>query len=185
MRLVQAFAGAVQHVRRGMRRTIGGAMKKLWAPWRKGYVEGGAPEGCIFCAKVNARDDEKQHLLRRGKTCFSMLNKFPYNGGHLMVAPFRHVGGLDGLDAGELAELMTMVRDSVALLKRTLNPDGFNIGINLGRAAGAGVEDHVHVHVVPRWNGDTNFMPVTAGTKVISHALDEMYARLAGEEKSF
>jgi ATP adenylyltransferase len=109
-----------------------------------------------------------------------MLNLFPYNGGHLMIAPFRHVADLDGLDDRELAGLIALVRDSISLLKRTLRPDGFNVGINLGPAAGAGVADHVHVHVVPRWSGDTNFMPVTAGTKVIPQALDVMYEVLTG-----
>jgi ATP adenylyltransferase len=109
-----------------------------------------------------------------------MLNLFPYNGGHLMVAPFRHVADLDGLEDRELAGLIALVRDSISLLKRRLRPDGFNVGINLGLVAGAGVADHVHVHLVPRWSGDTNFMPVTAGTKVIPQALDAMYEVLTG-----
>lgn len=157
-------------------------MKQLWAPWRRRYIEQGAPGGCIFCDKVKERDDRKNHIVGRTATCFSMLNLFPYNGGHMMIAPFRHVADLDDLEYRELTGLIALVRDSISLLKRTLRPDGFNVGINLGPAAGAGVADHVHVHVVPRWRGDTNFMPVTAGTKVIPQALDAMYEVLTGAE---
>jgi ATP adenylyltransferase len=153
-------------------------MKKLWAPWRKSYIEQGMPQGCIFCSKAKGRNDRKNHVLSRAETCFSMLNLFPYNGGHLMVAPFRHVADLDGLESAELTELIALVRDSIALLKRALKPDGFNVGVNLGLVAGAGVVDHVHVHVVPRWNGDTNFMPVISDTKVIPQSLDAMYETL-------
>lgn len=153
-------------------------MEHLWAPWRSAYVGQGAPEGCIFCDKPRGGDDRVNHIVARAATCFSMLNRFPYNGGHLMVAPFRHAAGLEDLSIEELQGLIVMVRDSVALLKRALSPAGFNVGINLGSAAGAGVVGHVHVHVVPRWRGDSNFMPVTAGTKVIPQSLDEMYALL-------
>jgi len=153
-------------------------MKRIWAPWRKHYVEQGTPEGCIFCLKAAAGDDVKQHVIARGESCFSMLNRFPYNSGHLMVSPFRHLPGLGSLDVRELTEMMVMVRDSISLLDRKLGPDGFNVGINLGRAAGAGVADHVHIHIVPRWEGDTNFMLVLGETRVIPHALDEMYEKL-------
>jgi len=155
-------------------------MKQLWAPWRKRYIEQGTPGGCIFCDKAKERADRKNRIVIRTATCFSMLNLFPYNGGHLMVAPFRHVADLDGLEDRELTGLIALVRDSISLLKRRLRPDGFNVGINLGLVAGAGVADHVHVHLVPRWSGDTNFMPVTAGTKVIPQALDAMYKMLTG-----
>jgi ATP adenylyltransferase len=153
-------------------------MERLWAPWRGAYIERGAPDGCIFCDKPRAGDDRANHILSRSEACFSMLNRYPYNGGHLMVAPFRHVAGLDGLSPAELQGIMLLVRDSVELLRRVLSPAGFNVGINLGGEAGAGVAGHLHVHVVPRWKGDTNFMAVTGGTKVISQALDEIYARL-------
>lgn len=153
-------------------------MEHLWAPWRSAYIGRGAPEGCIFCDKPRVGDDRASRIIARAATCFSMLNRFPYNGGHLMVAPFRHAAGLEELAPEELLGLATMVRDSVALLKRALSPEGFNVGINLGGVAGAGVPGHVHIHVVPRWQGDTNFMPVTAGTRVVSHSLDEIYARL-------
>lgn len=155
-------------------------MEHIWAPWRKEYIQQGTPEGCIFCDKPRGSDDKKNHIIARAETCFSMLNLFPYNSGHLMVAPFRHVASLDDLEIDQLTGLSVLLRDSIALLKRTLDPDGFNVGINLGRVAGAGVVDHIHIHLVPRWNGDTNFMPVTAGTKVIPQSLDDMYDILTG-----
>lgn len=158
-------------------------MKQIWAPWRKSYIEQGVSRGCIFCDKAKGRNDKKNHVVHRWETCFSMLNLFPYNGGHLMVAPYRHVAGLDGLESPELTELIASVRDSIALLKRALKPDGFNVGINLGQIAGAGVADHVHIHVVPRWSGDTNFMPVIADTKVIPQSLDAMYETLARSKR--
>ncbi|MDD5557200.1 MAG: HIT domain-containing protein [bacterium] len=153
-------------------------MERIWAPWRRAYVEAGGGDGCIFCEKPARGDDRAAHIVRRGRTCFSMLNRFPYNGGHMMVAPFRHAASLDALVADELAELFAMVRDSISLLAGKVRPDGFNVGMNLGRAAGAGVAGHLHVHVVPRWDGDTNFMPVAAGVKVIPQSLDEMHALL-------
>ncbi len=156
-------------------------MKRIWAPWRKQYIEQGSPQGCIFCDKVGKGDDKKNHVVKRGEKCFCVLNRFPYNGGHLMIAPYRHVGDLKNLSVDELTELMVMVRDSIALLKDKLGTDGFNVGMNLGRVAGAGVEDHVHIHIVPRWNGDTNFMPVIADTKVIPQALDDMHKILTSD----
>lgn len=154
-------------------------MENIWAPWRRHYIERGAGEGCFFCDKPREGDDRKNRIVARGESCFSMLNLFPYNGGHLMAAPFRHVAGLDGLELEELTSLIVLVRDSISLLKEKLSPDGFNVGINLGSVAGAGVAGHVHIHVVPRWSGDTNFMPVVGETKVISQALDGMYELLA------
>ena len=158
-------------------------MERLWAPWRMAYISQGEPEGCIFCDKPAAGDDRLNHIVVRGESCFSMLNRYPYNNGHLMVAPFRHAAGLEELTSAELHQLILLVKDSVALLKTALSPAGFNVGINLGMAAGAGVAGHLHVHLVPRWEGDTNFMPVTAGTKVIPQSLDEMYALLRGGKK--
>ena len=150
-------------------------MKHIWAPWRKQYIEQGSPQGCIFCGAVKEKDDKKNRIIRRGKRCFCMLNLYPYNGGHVMVAPYRHVADLKDLEIDELSDLMLMVRDIISLLKDKIKAEGFNVGINLGRVAGAGVEDHIHVHIVPRWNGDTNFMSVIADTKVISQSLDDMY----------
>jgi ATP adenylyltransferase len=155
-------------------------MKRIWAPWRKEYIEEGSPQGCIFCDKPADGDDRKNHIVKRAETCFCMLNRYPYNGGHLMVAPYRHIADLDGLEVKEITNLMVMVRDSVSLLKEKLSPDAFNIGSNIGRVAGAGITAHFHIHIVPRWNGDTNFMPVVAGTKVIPHSLDDMYGILTG-----
>ncbi len=156
-------------------------MKLLWAPWRKIYIEQERSEGCIFCDKAKARNDKKNYIVSRAATCFSLLNLFPYNGGHLMIAPFRHVADLNGLEDRELTGLIALVRDSISLLKRVLKPEGFNVGMNLGLVAGAGVVDHVHIHLVPRWSGDTNFMPIIADTKVVPQSLDAMYKMLTAK----
>lgn len=154
-------------------------MDRLWAPWRMQYIEeGGRVQGCIFCVLPAANEDQKYLILYRGKSAFIMLNSFPYNPGHLMVAPFKHTADLYELSDAEQLEISELVRYSVRLLKAVMQPDGFNIGVNLGRTAGAGVEDHVHWHVVPRWNGDTNFMPVIADTKVLPESLQATYEKL-------
>lgn len=154
-------------------------MKRLWAPWRMIYIKGlDEEEGCIFCKKSKEGEEEKNLVLFRGKTCFVLLNLFPYNSGHLMAAPFRHLGELNELTDEEGLELFHLVQHSLKVLKDVLKPDGFNVGMNLGRTAGAGYEDHVHVHIVPRWNGDTNFMPVISDTKVVPQALRETYKAL-------
>ncbi|MBI5395364.1 MAG: HIT domain-containing protein [Verrucomicrobia bacterium] len=155
-------------------------MERLWAPWRMQYVQAANKSGetCIFCAKPQAGDDEKNLVLLRDKTCFALMNLFPYNAGHLMVAPYKHTGELDDLSENDLADLMLLTRRCRQLLAAVLKPEGFNIGLNLGRTAGAGIEDHLHVHIVPRWNGDTNFMPVLGDTRVIPDALEPMYQRL-------
>ncbi len=144
------------------------------------YVQtaGKTGETCIFCAKPQAGDDEKNLVLLRDKTCFALMNLFPYNAGHLMVAPYKHTGELDDLGETELADLMLLTRRCRGLLAAVLKPGGFNIGLNLGRTAGAGIEEHLHVHIVPRWNGDANFMPVLGETRVIPDALEPMYRRL-------
>jgi len=144
------------------------------------YVQAASKTGgpCIFCTKPQAGDDESQLVLLRDKTCFALMNLFPYNAGHLMVAPYKHTGDLDALTEQELADLMLLTRRCKQLLADVLKPEGFNIGINLGRTAGAGIEAHLHVHIVPRWNGDTNFMPVLGETRVIPDALEPMYRRL-------
>jgi ATP adenylyltransferase len=158
-------------------------MEKLWAPWRMAYVEVKKPSGCIFCEKPRAGDDRTELVLYRGRTSFLIMNLFPYNNGHLMVAPYRHAAALADLDAPERAEMMDLACFATGLLGEAFGPDGFNLGVNLGRVAGAGVADHVHLHVVPRWDGDTNFMPVVAETKVLPEALFSTYDRLmaAGE----
>jgi ATP adenylyltransferase len=153
-------------------------MEQLSAPWRIRYILGEKESGCFFCKKSQEKDDAKNHVVIRDRTCFALLNTFPYNAGHLMVAPYKHTGELDDLAETELADLMSLTRRCKQLLSRAIKPHGFNIGLNLGRCAGAGVLDHVHVHIVPRWDGDTNFMPVLADTHVLPQALDELYRTL-------
>lgn len=153
-------------------------MKKIWAPWRVEYIRSEKAKGCIFCQKPAENKDSLNYILFRGKTSFVMLNNYPYNPGHLMVAPFRHLATLDDLTDEELFEHFDLVRKSARAIKEAYKPEGFNIGMNLGRVAGAGVEGHVHTHIVPRWNGDTNFMPVLSDTKVLPEALASTYAQL-------
>lgn len=154
-------------------------MEHLWAPWRMEYVTGDDKPGCIFCNKPDEDRDQDNMILKRGKLGFIMLNLYPYNNGHLMVAPYRHVGDFSLLNDEELLDVMRLVQLGKEVLSQAFRPDGFNIGINLGRVAGAGIEDHVHVHIVPRWNGDTNFMPVIADIKVMPQALAKTYLALA------
>lgn len=135
-------------------------------------------EGCIFCELPTRGDDERAFVLAREGEAFAMLNAFPYNPGHLMVAPLRHVGELDALADDELLDCQRLLRRAVAALREEMSPDGFNVGMNLGRVAGAGVPGHLHWHAVPRWNGDTNFMPVVGATRVLPESLDATYAKL-------
>ncbi len=148
-------------------------MQRLWAPWRMEYIEKAdrAP-GCIFCTKPAEEDDRRNGIVYRGKTALIMMNAFPYNTGHLMIAPYKHTADLYEMNDEELLETSRLVRYSVGLLKAAMGPDGFNLGVNLGRTAGAGIADHIHWHVVPRWDGDTNFMPVAANTKVLPESLE-------------
>lgn len=153
-------------------------MEKIWAPWRMAYIEVEKPADCIFCSKPRARDDRRELVLFRGELAFVVLNKFPYNNGHLMVAPYRHTADLPGLSSAEQAELMALTCFCSRLLAEAFGPDGYNLGMNLGKTAGAGVAEHLHLHVVPRWDGDTNFMPVLAETKVLPDALFSTYDKL-------
>jgi ATP adenylyltransferase len=158
-------------------------METIWAPWRVGYILGDKdetgeplpepddPTGCIFCDKPRAGADAPHLIVARAKYSFVILNLYPYNNGHLMVAPFRHVARLQDLPDDEIAELFLVSKRIEPVLKQTLNFDGLNLGMNVGRVAGAGIDAHLHLHLVPRWNGDTNFMPVTAGTKVVPQSL--------------
>lgn len=151
-------------------------MDRLWAPWRTEYISKvHSTKGCIFCSKPKQKDDKKNRVIERTRHSFSILNIYPYNNGHIMVVPFRHVDSLAKLSGEELADLMGLLNRTQDLLAKVLKPDGFNIGINMGRAAGAGVKGHIHIHVVPRWVGDVNFMPVFTSTKVISQSLDSLY----------
>jgi ATP adenylyltransferase len=147
--------------------------ERLWAPWRLEYVgSGGQTDRCIFC------DPEERLLVHRGERALVLLNRFPYASGHLMVAPLRHTGEFESLDADEAAEVHGLAGHGMAALRGEYSAHGFNLGWNIGRVAGAGIEDHVHLHVVPRWNGDTNFMPVLADVKVLPEHLDESARRL-------
>ena len=148
--------------------------KRLWAPWRQPYITRsvrGPASSCIFCSKGKSRQDTQNLIVTRGRFAFSILNLFPYNTGHLMVTPYRHVGELGDLRQEEWLDLFRLADDAVVRLKKVLKPQGFNLGINFGQAAGAGIPDHLHLHIVPRWVGDTNFMPICADTKVVSQSL--------------
>lgn len=155
-------------------------MDRIWAPWRMTYLNSFVQEeGCIFCNAWNARDEDRERLvLARREHSLIMLNRFPYTSAHLMVVAARHTAELDDFSDGEMLDLMQGVRQARALLRKVARPHGFNIGVNLGEAAGAAMSEHLHIHVVPRWNGDTNFMPVCTDVRVISEGLPEAYDRL-------
>ena len=150
----------------------------LWAPWRMEYILGEKESGCIFCTRINQDSDKENLILLRGKNNFVIMNKYPYNNGHLMVVPNRHTSEFDSLSDPEKLEMMNLVSKSMNVLKKTVNPDGFNVGLNIGKIAGAGIDDHLHFHIVPRWVADTNFMPVVGQTKIISEDLGETWERL-------
>lgn len=147
-------------------------MDKLWAPWRSKFVKAKKKKGCIFCLKNKKGKDP--FIVKKSKFSFALLNIYPYNNGHVMVSPYRHVKDLKGLTDEELLDVMKLVKEVQSLLEQKLKPHGFNIGINTGKVGGAGYEGHIHVHIVPRWLGDTNFMPVTANTKVLPQSLEEL-----------
>lgn len=150
-------------------------MDRLWAPWRRNYILGDRGDGCFLCQKPAEDDDRKNYILERRRTCFTLLNIYPYNNGHLMVAPFKHVASLGDLPEDELLEIILSLQYWQGVLTEASHPDGYNIGLNLGLAAGAGLADHLHAHIVPRWSGDTNFMPVLTDTKVLIEHLDQSY----------
>ena len=156
-------------------------MERLWAPWRMEYIgqaREGEDEGGLFCEKPKEGDDEKALIVARSELSFAMLNRYPYNSGHFMVAPFRHVGELEEVEDDESLDMQRLMQRCVKALKEAMQPDGFNIGMNLGVVAGAGIPDHLHWHVVPRWNGDTNFMPVISEAKVLPENLTTSWSRL-------
>ncbi len=159
------------------------AGQRIWAPWRLDYVKDASKDSeaeCIFCAKPAAHEDEENLIVHRAERCFVILNLYPYTNGHLMVAPYAHLATLPELDSEVVAEMMALSQQAMRLLERTYEPHGYNVGFNQGRVAGAGVEHHIHMHVVPRWGGDTNFMPVLADTRVMPQSLAQSYEALRG-----
>jgi ATP adenylyltransferase len=155
------------------------AEQRLWAPWRLEYIKGPKPDECIFCSAAESEADAKSYVVAQGERCFVMLNAYPYNNGHVMVSPYAHLPSIEELDDPTLQELMHLTRRSLAAIRDAYSPEGFNIGINVGKVAGAGVEGHVHQHVVPRWGGDTNFMPVIGDTRVLPQSLEDSHAILS------
>lgn len=153
----------------------------IWAPWRSAFVLGKKEKGCIFCNPLKTKDSSKNLVVYRGAKTFVILNRYPYNTGHAMVVPLRHVANLEKLKADESNELFELTRRTVAAIKKCLKPQSMNLGMNLGRGSGAGVPGHLHMHIVPRWQGDTNFMPVIGDTKVISVPLGPVYKALRKE----
>jgi ATP adenylyltransferase len=156
-------------------------MKYIWAPWRIEYIRAEKPAGCILCDKPKEDRDKENYILYRGQKNFIMLNSYPYNPGHLLIAPYRHTGNMEELTEDERNEHYKLVSRSITVLKEVFKPAGFNIGANLGRVAGAGIEDHFHSHIVPRWQGDNNYIPVLADVRVIPQALEDTYETLAGK----
>jgi ATP adenylyltransferase len=164
-------------------------MKQIWAPWRMEYIKlsqrlkvKSQKSGCFLCLKSD-KFDKNNFILLRGNYSFVIMNRFPYNSGHLMIAPYRHIGLIERCNGEEIGEIFKFLQKSVAVLKKTMKPDGFNIGINLGSVAGAGVPGHLHIHVIPRWLGDTNFMPIVSKTKIINEGLQSTYNKLKREFK--
>jgi ATP adenylyltransferase len=156
-------------------------VKNLWAPWRSQYVGGEREDGCVFCRAYEERDDPERLVVGAGQGAFIVLNKFPYTTGHLMIVPTRHVGALEELKPGEVSELWRLLKEAKRALGAIYSPDGYNVGLNLGEAAGAGITDHLHLHVVPRWTGDTNFMPVFADVRMMPQHMEEVRAALTAE----
>lgn len=150
-------------------------MDKIFAPWRMEYIKGKKPEGCVFC-KCSIRCDD--YVIYEGKSCFVMMNRYPYVCGHLMILPLRHIAQIEDLSREERIEIFALLDTAVKVLKEAMNPGGFNIGMNIGKAAGAGIEEHVHVHVIPRWEGDTNFMSAVNNIRVIPEDVQTTAAKL-------
>jgi len=160
-------------------------MQRLWAPWREAYITklSTKPKKCVFCHIIGDRRDKEHYILIRKPHAFAVLNLYPYSNGHCLVLPNRHVGDISHLTQEEYIELMDLLRETKDLLKEVFKSQGFNIGMNLGHIAGAGIPGHVHIHIVPRWKGDHNFMPVTADTKVFSQSLSAIYKKLDDANK--
>ena len=157
------------------------ANERIWAPWRLRYVkDANKSSECVFCTKPELGDDREALIVHRGERCFVILNLYPYTSGHLMVMPFEHLGRLQDVDPGITAEMMDLAQQAMRRMEEVYSPEGFNLGLNQGRVAGAGVEGHIHLHVVPRWAGDNNYMPVLADTRVMPQSLEESYDALRG-----
>jgi ATP adenylyltransferase len=154
------------------------AGQRLWAPWRLEYIKGPKDEECIFCSAIAADDDESVHVVHRGENALVLLNAYPYANGHFMVAPYEHVPSIEDLSEEPLLELVTLARRGIGALRDVYRPDGFNLGINQGKIAGAGFDDHLHLHVVPRWGADNNFMPVIGSTRVLPQSLADSWRSL-------
>jgi len=150
-------------------------MKVLWAPWRIEYILSEKEKGCLFCSKSAEKEDEANYILYRGQRSFVMMNLYPYNNGHLMVAPYSHVADMAGLTQEEILDVFSEVQRCESILRKVFHPEGFNMGLNIGTVAGAGVKDHIHVHIVPRWNGDTNYMTAISEVRVIPEHLKATY----------
>jgi len=153
----------------------------LWAPWRAAFILGKREKGCIFCNRLKMKDSVKNLIMYRGESCFIILNKFPYNTGHTLIVPYRHISQLEKLKPAEAVEFFELTRKTVTAIKKTLKPHALNVGMNLGRMSGAGIPAHLHMHIVPRWNGDTNFLPVIGKTSVISIPLEPAYELIRKE----
>ncbi len=154
-------------------------MKQLWAPWRLAFIEQASHgSGCIFCEIPALRQDEKSFILYRGRHAYVLMNIYPYNNGHLLIAPYRHIGALEELSEPVLLDMLRLVQRSIKAIRKAYAPDGFNVGVNQGKVAGAGIEHHIHLHIVPRWEADTNFMPLLGETRVLPQHLKSSYARL-------
>lgn len=160
-------------------------MDRIWAPWRADYLsaEQKKHKGCLFCRIAKGSCDQTDHVFVRWTYCYAVLNRYPYNNGHALIVPYRHIADMANMKTEERAEFFDLLDYVKRLLQDTLNPEGYNIGMNIGHAAGAGVPKHIHMHIVPRWIGDVNFMPVIGQTKVISQSLDELYAALVKAQK--
>lgn len=158
-------------------------MDKLWSPWRSKYMDTFKPgneknDGCLFCSMAKAANDKENYIIHRGGKCFIVMNLYPYNSGHLMIVPYMHTSSMSEFDDETNLDVMKSLNLSREILQSALHPHGFNLGANFGRVSGAGIDDHIHFHIVPRWNGDTNFMPVFNDVKVISEAMDDTYNKL-------
>ena len=153
-------------------------MKRLWTPWRMAFIQGEKPPECIFCSKPNERNDRENFILYRGRHNFIILNAYPYTSGHLMIVPYNHVATIEELESEVTSEMMDLAKRAIAALRKAERPEALNVGMNIGKAAGAGIADHVHLHVVPRWSGDNNFMPVVGDARLLPETLATTYDKL-------